>query len=309
MLLRAVDRTYDGAQIIDTPKDASALFNVTPFGFKHTLSELDLFRFDTLCDLARKYDRDFYVAGGAATPGERFYSVSSFAHTPYEALQRLDLEHQRLLLKRPEQYDSRYRDLMHALFEQIVRLKGGLGDERVVRLTSSILISSAATTTPFHFDPEMTFFFQIDGEKSYHLYPPAVLSEPELEDFYWMGIVNIGQVELTGRDPAREYLFELSAGRGMHQPQNSPHWVQTQESRSISYTISFETDASRKLGRTRAFNYYERKLGLRPTAPGLHPARDAAKGLAMQAAIPLRKGLSNAVRKLFSAGAARDRTR
>lgn len=284
----------------ELPDDAVALFNRTPYAFGHTLSDSDLFEFDALCALARKYDRDFFVAGGAASPKDRFYSVRSGMHTPYDALARLDLESQRVLLKRPEQYDTRYRDLMHALFEQIVRLRGGLGSERVVRLASSILVSSAATTTPFHFDPEMTFFFQIAGEKSYHLYAPTVLSEPELDRFYSMGVVNIGQVDLAGRDPAREYVFELAPGKGMHQPQNSPHWVQTQGSRSISYAISFETASSRELGRTRAFNYYQRKLGMAPAPPGAYPKRDAAKALAMQAAIPLRKVIANAVRDIRS---------
>jgi hypothetical protein len=282
----------------DVPENAASLFDRTPYGFGHTLSGLDLFDFEQLCELARKYDHDYYVAGGAATPEERFYSVRSVTHSPDEALERLDDQPQRVLLKRPEQYDARYGDLLKALFEQIVRQQGGLRGDRLVRLDSSILITSAATTTPFHFDPEMTFFFQIEGEKSYHLYAPAVLSESELENFYWMGIVNIGQVDLERRDPAREFVFELTAGKGMHQPQNSPHWVQTQGSRSISYAISFETDASRELGRTRAFNYYQRKLGMHPALPGAHPSRDAAKAIAMQAAIPIRKNIASVVGKL-----------
>ena len=297
-MIGTIEHKYEGAYFTDVPEDAVSLFNRNPYGFGHTLSGLDLFDFETLCALARKYDRDYYVSGGATAPDEHFYSVRSIVHSPYDALQRLDVESQRVLLKRPEQYDTRYRDMMHALFEQIVRQRGGLGGERVVRLDSSILITSAATTTPFHFDPEFTFFFQIEGEKSYHLYAPTVLSEPELESFFWMGIVNIGQVDLDGRDPAREFVFELTASKGMHQPQNSPHWVQTQGSRSISYAISFETDASRKLGRTRAFNYYQRKLGMRPALPGAHPKRDAAKAMAMQAAFPLRKSIGNVVRKL-----------
>jgi len=286
----------------DVPEDTASLFNRNPYGFGHALSGLDLFDFETLCELARKYDRDYYVAGGATAPDERFYAVRPVAHAPHEALLRLDAESQRVLLKRPEQYDPRYRDLMHELFEQIVRQRGGLAGERVVRLDSSVLISSAATTTPFHFDPEVTFFFQIEGEKSYHLYAPSVLTEPELESFYWMGIVNIGQVDLEGRDPAREFVFELAAGKGMHQPQNSPHWVQTRGSRSISYAISFETEASRELGRTRAFNYYQRKLGIRPALPAAYPRRDAVKAIAMQAAVPLRKNIGDVVRKLSGAG-------
>lgn len=297
-MIGTIENTYAATPLAVMPDSAVSLFNHSPYGFDHALSGVDLFDFDTLCGLARKYDRDYYVSGGATAPDEHFYSVRSIANTPYDALQRLDVENQRVLLKRPEQYDTRYRDMMHALFEQIVRQRGVLANDPVVRLDSSILISSAATTTPFHFDPEITFFFQIEGEKNYHLYAPAVLSERELESFYWMGIVNIGQVDFDGRDPAREFVFELKPGKGMHQPQNSPHWVQTQGSRSISYTISFETAASRALGRTRAFNHYQRKLGMRPALPGTYPTRDAAKAMTMQVAIPLRTNVGNVVRSV-----------
>ncbi|HTV72436.1 MAG TPA: hypothetical protein VME66_01865 [Candidatus Acidoferrales bacterium] len=297
-VLNRVD--YSGAALFGIPEDYRALFDRVSFGFDHNLGDLDLLHFDTLCELAQTYDRDYFVAGGAPVPAAQFYSVRHGVHTPYEALQRLEYEDQRVTLKSPEQYDERYRALLHTLFEQIVRMHGGLRGARVVRLVSTILISSAATITPFHFDPETTFFFQIEGEKSYHLYRPTVLLEPELEDFYSKGIVNIGQVALEGRDPAQESVFHLAAGKGMHQPQNSPHWVKTEGTRSISYTISFETDVSRALGRTRAYNYYQRRLGLHPAAPGVHPRWDAAKARVMQGAIPVRKGIGQLVRNLPS---------
>ena len=166
--------------------------------------------------------------------------------------------------------------------------------EQVVRLQGSILISSAATTTPFHFDPEIGFFSQIEGEKIYHVYSPTVLSEAELERFYVRGNVNIGQVDLGGRDPAREYVFNLGPGKGLHQPQNAPHWVETVGARSVSYTFVFETDATRAMGRVRAFNYLQRKLGLSPARPGTHSALECAKSQTMKAVIPVAKSLKNA---------------
>jgi hypothetical protein len=162
-------------------------------------------------------------------------------------------------------------------------------------LDSSILISSAATITPFHFDPEVSFFFQIEGDKVYHLYSSGALSEAELEQFYWMGIVNIGQVDLSGRNPANEHVFRLSPGMGMHQPQNSPHWVETASTRTISYVFSFETNVSRALGRTRAFNYYMRKAGLTPAPPGSRPGVDTIKAAVMKVAIPLRQAAGRIV--------------
>jgi hypothetical protein len=289
----------DGARISALPQDVRTAFNRTPFGYRHNLSGHPLLTFDAICDLARKYDRDYFVSGSAPSPGTRFYSLPSGTSLPYEALLRLDFKQNRVLLKRPENYDFRYRQLMLGLFQQVLEMRGGLAaGERVVRLDSSILVSSAATITPFHFDPEVSSFFQIEGDKVYHLYVPGALSEAELEQFYWMGIVNIGQVDLARRDPAHERVFHLSPGLGMHQPQNSPHWVETQSSRTISYVFSFETNLSRALGRTRAFNYYVRKSGLTPEPPGKNIGRDAMKANVMGVAIPARKAARRLIERM-----------
>jgi hypothetical protein len=285
-----------GAHLLVDPNRFRSDFDRLPFGYEHDLSGIDLLTFDAIKTLAGKFERDFYVAAGAETPGTKFYSVSHGAYSPLEALERLDSVNQRVLLKRPEMYDERYGDLLQTLFKQVVEMRGGLRGERVVRLASSILVSSAAAITPFHFDPEISFFFQIEGEKIYHLYDPAVLREDELERFYSMGIVDIGQVDLQGRDASREHVFRLVGGKGMHQPQNCPHWVETRVSRSISYVFSFETDATRSRGRTRAFNYYQRRLGLRPGLPGKRPAVDGLKSAAMRVSIPLRKRVGETLR-------------
>jgi hypothetical protein len=286
------------ARISALPEDYRAAYNRTPFGYRHNLSGLDLLSFDVICDLARKYDRDYFVAGSAPSPATQFYSLPSAASLPHEAMLRLDTEESRVLLKRPENYDPRYRELMLGLFQQVLEMRGGLAPgEQVVRLDSSILVSSAATITPFHFDPEVSFFFQIEGDKVYHLYAPIALGEAELEQFYWMGIVNIGQVELIGRDPAHEHVFRLGPGMGMHQPQNSPHWVETGLSRTISYVFSFETNLSRALRRTRAFNYYMRKAGLTPGPPGSRLGLDALKARVMDVAIPVRKAAGRIIER------------
>jgi hypothetical protein len=87
----------------------------------------------------------------------------------------------------------------------------------------------------------------------------------------------------------------------MHQPQNSPHWVETRAERSISYSFVFETDATRAAGRARAFNHYVRKVGMQPSRVGRHPALDAAKASTMQAVIPARQRASALLKKFKSA--------
>lgn len=281
-------------------------FDREPIGFSHNLGELDLFKMSSLYELAEKFvgaPKDYMVAGGAPQPDTKFFSVPVVDQKPHEILENLDRGSYRILLKRAENYDRRYKDLVQTLFEQVISLRGGLNGAKVVRLESGILISSAATITPFHFDPEIGFFSQIEGEKSYHVYSPTVITEQELESFYIRGAVSIAQVDLNGRDRSREYVFSLKPGMGFHQPQNSPHWVETGKSRSISFTFVFETDATRATGRTRCFNHYLRKLRWNPTRPGLNPAVDTIKADAMRVLLPVRRSVGQVVNNVRGSAA------
>ena len=269
-------------------------YDQRPFGFAHNLHHLPHFQRDGLERLAAAYEgyrADYFVAGSAATPGTRFYAVPTLETSASEALARLDAAPTRLLLKRPELHDPAFRILLDTLFDDLARVHGGLRREDVVRLEAAILITSAASTTPFHFDPEVGFFSQIEGEKTYHVYSPDVVTEAELEAFYRSGKIDIGQLDIATRDASKEYVFDLVPGQGLHQPQNAPHWVQTKGSRSVSYTFVFETRAARLRSRARGFNHYMRQAGMQPRAPGLSPLRDAAKGRAMQVMARARRAM------------------
>jgi len=276
-------------------------FDRKPFGYTHDLHRLDLFSFDNLLKLAERYvptQPDWFVAGSAPTPGTEFYSVDHGYLKPHEAMMRLEQGAHRVLLKRLENHDSAFRDLMDLLFKQIIELNGGLHGQKVVRRESAVFISSGAAITPFHFAPEINFFAQIEGEKRYHVYAPVAVSEPELERFFVRGMVDIAQIDLDGRDRSHEHVFPLVAGLGLHQPQNAPHWVETGASRSISYSIVWETDKTRADGRVRACNHYLRQAGLQPRPPGR--GIDAAKAAAMSAVTPVRMATGNLLRSLRS---------
>jgi hypothetical protein len=278
------------------------LFDVEPFGFSHQLSELPLFSSGYLHDLTRKYAEfpsDYYVAASAASASERFYAGPVVKYKPHEALENLESSPYRILLKRLENHDSKFRELLGALLAEVVKFRGGMRGERIVRLESAVFITSAASTTPCHFDPEVNFFAQIAGEKIYHVFPPATVTEEEMERFYVAGAVNIAQIDLSKRDPAQERVFVLGPGKGLHQPQNAPHWVETGAARSISYSFVFETDVSRATGRVRAYNRYLRRLGLAPTGPGVHATLDLVKQNTMRLVMPLRNGARSTLRKAF----------
>jgi hypothetical protein len=284
------------------PKQLRAIFDREPMGFIHNLANLDLFKIESLHALAAKMgdSEDYFISESARSPDTKFFDVARVPYKPKEAIERLDTGAYRVLLKRAENHDRRFRELIDALFDQVVELLGGLGGQKVVRLESGILISSAFSITPFHYDPEVAFFSQIEGKKMYHVYSPTVISEKELERFSILGPVALAPVELRGRDLRKEYIFSLDPGKGFHQPQNSPHWVETGKARSISYTFVFETDAMRAVGRTRAFNHYLRKFGLKPTPLGFCPRFDMIKGDAMRAGIPMRQRAVRVLEKVRS---------
>jgi Cupin superfamily protein len=261
-----------------------SLYNRTPFGFKHNLHQLEIFQFDSISELLDRYtgaSNDYYVAGSAAAAGSAFFDAPHIKLTPKEASHQLNERPTRILLKRLENHDDRFRKLLDLIIKQIRSIPGGLGDQPILRIQSSLFITSAASTTPLHFDPEVGFFTQIEGDKTYHVYSPDDVPEQDLEDFYVRGKVSIGQLDMAQRDPGKEQIYNLKAGDGFHQPQNAPHWVETCGSRSISYSCVFETQADRALGRTRAFNYYERKLGMKPTPPGKNSQLDSVKAEAI----------------------------
>src|SRR5260370_2756470 len=129
-------------------------FNNTPFRFKHYLHQLSMFQPEALAELAKKYGEspaDYYVSNSAPTPGTRFFDVKAKTLKPDEALAQLATGPMRVLLKRPENYDAGFRELLGKLFERVAELRGGLNGEKVVRLESPIFDTAASSTTPLHF--------------------------------------------------------------------------------------------------------------------------------------------------------------
>jgi hypothetical protein len=99
--------------------------------------------------------------------------------------------------------------VLDTLLAKVAELRGGLSGKKVVRLEPVLFISSAASTTPLHFDPEINHYILIKEEKNYHVYFPNPLKENELEHFYINGIVEIGQIDLGSGDQSLEHVGDL----------------------------------------------------------------------------------------------------
>ena len=125
-------------------------------------------------------------------------------------------------MNRPENYDLRFRELIDQLFAQVADSLGEFGDDRIVRLEAGLFISSGATTTPFHFGPEIGFFSQIEGEKIYHVYPPSILGEEELEYLRKRPCVDRADRSRRARSSARACLHAWARQRPASAPKRRP---------------------------------------------------------------------------------------
>src|SRR3984893_10850130 len=137
-------------------------------------------------------------------------------------MQHLETGYYRVLLKRPENYDLHFRELIDQLFAQVADSLGEFGDDRIVRLEAGLFISSGATTTPFHFGPEIGFFSQIEGEKIYHVYPPSILGEEELEYLRKRPCVDRADRSRRARSSARACLHAWARQRPASAPKRRP---------------------------------------------------------------------------------------
>ncbi|MEM9169359.1 MAG: cupin-like domain-containing protein [Pseudomonadota bacterium] len=146
---------------------------------------------------------------------------------------------------------------------------------------SFIFVSSPATTTPFHFDPEYNVLMQIEGEKTVHVFPVGdreMVRPQDEEELHATGKCNV--VFDEARFQERAQTFVLNPGDALYMPVKAPHWVQNGPSTSISFSATWRSAATDVDRRVHLFNRALRKRGITPSAPGAAPRADQAKAFA-----------------------------
>jgi hypothetical protein len=191
------------------------------------------------------------------------------------------------VLKRVEQ-DPEYRAVMDALLDELephARRRGLACFDR----QAFVFVSSPGSVTPFHMDPEHNFLIQVRGTKTVHLWDPAdryVVREEDLETFHaafkHRNLAYRSEFEHTA------HRLHLTPGQGLHFPVTAPHWVMNGNAVSVSFSITFRSNASRRRELAHRANSRLRRLGLTPRPVGAQPWVDGAKALATGALLGVR---------------------
>lgn len=265
-------------------------FNREPFFVEHRLAGHPLFDLPRLIELARALpqDRVEYNAGDLPLTQDPTRTPRNGLSVE-ETIRRIEECRSWMVLKNVE-VDPDYGRLLDECLDPVLEWRPDMRTRE-----SFVFISSPDAVTPYHIDPECNFLLQIRGAKTVRMFPAddrAILSEEELERFYAGGSRNLLRLDDAMESKSRR--FELTPGVGLHFPVTAPHWVRNGPEVSVSFSITFRTDASDRREILYRINHRLRKLGLRPRPVGASRASDDLKYSLFNAARRIAKSLNGA---------------
>ncbi|MFL6278014.1 MAG: cupin-like domain-containing protein [Blastocatellia bacterium] len=257
--------------------DFRAGFNRQPFLIGHHLAGHPLFELPRLLELACRLPEACvaYNAGSVAV-AEGLYKGPRTGLSVEETIRRIEDCQSWMVLKHVE-LDGEYNALLDQCLDEVQMHSEPLAPGMRKR-EGFIFISSPASVTPYHLDPEYNFLLQIRGGKSVHIWSPedrTVLTDEDLEDFYTSEAQN--NLRFKPEHEPRAFVFELTPGRGLHFPVTAPHWVENGNGVSVSFSITFRTPASERRAVVYGVNAALRRRGWKPRPVGRSAMLDAMK--------------------------------
>ena len=265
------------AWITVDPEICAAYFDRKPFHVQHALADHPLFALPRLMELARRLPERFveYNAGALAV-GVRPDETPRTGLSAAETVRRIAECGSWMVLKRVEQ-EPAYGALLDRCLDGVAA-QAGIALPRMLRREGFIFLSSPSAVTPFHLDPEHNFLLQIRGSKTVSMWgrdDRLVLPEAELEKFYAAFVHR----NLPWREvfQTTAWVVPLKPGQGLHFPVAVPHWVQNGPEVSISFSITFRSEASEARELIYRANARLRRLGISPRAPGQSILLDSTK--------------------------------
>ncbi len=250
--------------------------NRSPFIFRHCLQEHPLFELSRLSKLAVSAVERGDPLKFAVTSGEDL-SGMPLKQRLAETVLRIEEGHSWMKISSLQELHPDYSALLQSIVTDIENASGLPLRQKMKWPGLSVFIASPNMITPYHFDHETNFLFQIKGEKDVKLFNQDdrfVLSEEEIEDFY-RGNAMAGKYrdELNNRGS----VYRLTPNTAVHHPPLSPHLIQNGNNVSISLSAFFSLPEANFRASIYQTNYLLRRVGFHPSPPGQSIFRDTLK--------------------------------
>ena len=267
----------------------------------HALSDHPLLQMDALIALGRRQQR----RGLVRTHSDRATAATSFADAPdlhpneksaEETLSDMENAHAWMSLLNV-QADPTYRAFLDELLDE---LRPGIErhDPGMCYRAGWIFITSPNAVTPFHIDHEHNIILQIRGRKRLLAWDPLdrdVVSERALERFH--DEHDRALVTYDERFRARARVFDLEPGLGGYMPSTTPHVVENGDGVSVTMSLTYYTDSTRRRELLYRGNARLRRLGMAPTPIGASRFRDAVKSATLQSLLTVQHRVKAALGK------------
>jgi|GEM_PF-167835 len=290
------------------PTDTAALteaFPHLPFSLRHHFTDNPLLTLPKLAELVSELPRDrIEYNSGKAAISQNPETTPTVDLDPESIVRNIETAGAWLVLKHVETHPA-YGKLIEDALMEVARTRGydNLKEAGFEDIRGFIFVSSAESTTPFHADSDENFFFQIHGDKFFHVYDNrdrSIASEEALEDV----VVKHRNIPYEAKFDAKCTTYKLKPGDGVFVPYQWPHWVRTAGSYSISLSLTWKSEEVRRRNDIFTMNSMLRSIGIPQNPPGVNPALDTAKLAVFRTAAgavePLRRseGMRRVIRRL-----------
>lgn len=243
-----------------------------PFPVKHNLVDHPLLQLDAIAELADRMPPDLpehnlgdlpeIVADG---------NVARLDQSAGDIARGIETNGCWMVLQHVET-DPLYNDLLETALEDIIdavaHREGG-----ALRKEGFIFLSAPNSVTPTHTDPEHNLLLQIRGSKDMIIgdWPDKESEQEEMERYYAGGHRNLASF------PGESKTFHLEPSDGVYVPVHAPHVVQNGPDVSISFSITFYTDASQRMADVYVLNNHLKRARVPVRPPGERPRSDRIK--------------------------------
>ncbi|MGA2349505.1 MAG: hypothetical protein ABSF70_03650 [Terracidiphilus sp.] len=258
--------------------------NLLPYEFSHNLAGSPLFELSRLVDLAEKVATrrnphlaggDVYFNNGLIEAGEKPIRPEMPSTAAVDLIRQIDTAQAWIILKHVER-EAGYSDVLEKCIRDILELSTRELLRKIKWFEAILFITSPNRVTEYHLDREVSWIFQIQGDKEIHVFDRAdkeIVPDEELE-VYWTADNRAARYKPEFE--SRAIVFPMRPGTGVHIPINSPHWLRNKNNISVTLNVNFQFHDQHWANLYKA-NYYLRRAGLRPHPPGAHPVSDRVK--------------------------------
>lgn len=272
------------------------------FALRHTLANHPLLSLPRIIEAVRELPRDrLEFNSGKAAISQDPNATPLIELDPVEIVRQIETCGAWMVLKQVEAIPA-YRALVEETLMTVARARGfgSLAEAGFGNIEGFIFVSSPHSTTPFHSDSDENFFFQIHGEKLFYVYDNEdrwIASDEALEAV----VAKHRNLPYDPKFDIRQTAYRLFPGDGIFVPYQWPHYVRTADGYSISFSVTWKSEAVKRCNDLHIVNSMLRGLGLPQAAPGRNAALDAVKlalfRTATSAVEPLRR--SEAMRRIL----------